>query len=530
MVGKAKQGVVKSVAGTREVLGTVVSTFEGPSPTVLDFVVNNGKVHKGMFVELEYSEGIMICRVNDVVKTNKYFERPDSVKEIGEELEKKFPTAEWEFLLGKARPLGVFRKGDGERVVVERASFPPSPGTKVYAADDSRLKDFLGFEGAGLKLGRMQFHNVDVSPNLSRLLQKHLAVLALSGAGKSIFAASLIEEILSRNKEQGQIAVVVFDIHGEYTCFGEPVHQRDAGKYADFSSKTRIVDASKVKIAASRLDSAFLSMILPKLSSPQKRDLFAIISKLSSEMKNGVGPFDLNAVKSEIMQSDLNEKTASTLLATVSELEDLDLFSKIDNPSIQDLVKQGRLTVIDLSKIISQRKKQIIVAYFANKLFRERRLKRGIPPFALFLEEAHNFIPEKTAEEYAIAKGIMRTIAREGRKFGASLVVISQRPKHLDTTTLANCNTNVILRITNPYDLKHIAESSEALDQSSMDLVSSLRVGEALLLGEAVNAPTFFRVRMRKSQPSRHEFSLEEAAKMFSAAEEASETETDSFL
>jgi DNA helicase HerA-like ATPase len=271
-------------------------------------------------------------------------------------------------------------------------------------------------------------------------------------------------------------------------------------------------------------------MILPKLSTPQRRDLSSMISRLSSEMKNGVGPFDLNAVKTEIMQSDLNEKTASTLLATVGELEDLELFSKIDNPSISDLIKPGQLTVIDLSKIISQRKKQIIVAYFANKLFRERRMKKGIPPFSLFLEEAHNFIPEKTGEEHAIAKGILRTIAREGRKFGASLVIISQRPKHLDTTTLANCNTNVILRITNPYDLKHIAESCEALDQSSMDLVSSLRVGEALLLGEAVNAPTFFRVRNRKSQPSRHEVSLEEAAKMYAAAQESVEDEADAFL
>ncbi|MCX6801406.1 MAG: ATP-binding protein [Candidatus Diapherotrites archaeon] len=526
MVVKVKETSGKNAEGAREVLGTVVSTFEGPSPSTVDFVVNNGKAHKGMFVELEYSEGTMICRINDVIKTNKYFERPDSVKEIGEELERKFPTAEWEFLLGKAKPLGVFKKNSEGKVIVERTTFPPSPGTKVFKADDSRLTEFLGFDNEGLKLGTMQFHNVEVSPNLSRLLQKHLAVLALSGAGKSVFAASLIEELLSRKKEQGQVAVIVFDIHGEYTCFGEPVKDK---KYVDFSSKTRIVDASKVKIAASKLDSAFLSMILPKLSTPQRRDLSSIISKLSSEMKSGVGPFDLNTIKTEVMQSDLNEKTASTILATVGELEDLDLFSKIDNPSVLDLVKSGQLTVIDLSGIISQRKKQIIVAYFAHKLFHSRRSKR-VPPFSLFLEEAHNFIPEKTGEEHAIAKGILRTIAREGRKFGASLVIISQRPKHLDTTTLANCNTNVILRITNPYDLDHIAQSSEALDKSSMDLVSSLRVGEALLLGEAVNAPTFFRVRNRKSQPSKHEFSLEEAAKMYAASQESAEDEADTFL
>ena len=65
---------------------------------VLSFVVNEGKVHKGMFIELDYSEGTMVCLVEDVIKTNRY-ERPDSVKTIGSELE-NFPVSDWEFLLG----------------------------------------------------------------------------------------------------------------------------------------------------------------------------------------------------------------------------------------------------------------------------------------------------------------------------------------------------------------------------------------------------------------------------------------------
>ena len=505
-----------------EKLGTVVSSLEGPSPTNIDFVAEGeGMVHKGMFVELEYSEGTIISLVTDVIKTNRYFERPDSVKEIGEDLEKHFPTADWEFLLCKARPLGVFKDGK-----FERTTFPPSPGTKIYKADDTRLKEFLRLEDDGLMLGSMQFHDVKVAPNLSKLLQKHLAVLAMSGAGKSYAVSVLIEELLLRKKEQGQIALVVLDTHGEYTCFGESVTDK---KYVDFSSKTRIVDASKMKIAASKINSGFMGMILPNLSGAQRRDLSQIISKLSKEMKSGVGPFDLNIVKSEIMQSNLNEKSASMLLGILAELEELNLFTKIDDPSIQDLVEPGKMVVIDFSNVISQKKKQILTAYLANKLFTARRMKK-VPPFALFVEEAHNYIPEKTGKENAMAKGILRTIAREGRKFGAALVIISQRPKYLDTTTLANCNTHLILRITNPYDLDHIKASSEGLDSSSISILPSLRVGEGMLIGEAVSAPTLVRIRERKSQPSKHESTLEESAKKYSSSSAQEEEEADAFL
>ncbi|MGI6589130.1 MAG: ATP-binding protein [Candidatus Iainarchaeum sp.] len=508
-----------------EHLGTVVSTIEGPSPSKISFVVNNGKVHKGMFVEIDYSEGVMMLLVEDVVKTNRYFERPDSVKVIGEELEKNFPCADWEFLVANAKPLGVFFNG-----VIQRATFPPSPGAKVFCADNKRIKKFLALQEDGLNLGRLQFHDVELSLNLSKLLQKHLSVIATSGAGKSYCVSVLLEELLSRKKEQGQIGVVVFDTHGEYTCFGDPlVNNGELSGLVDFSSRTKVIDGSKIKIALSKVSVHMISSMV-ELTPNQKRALGRILNKLREEMRSGSGPFDLIDVKNEVNNID-NEKTQSSLFGIVSDLEELNIFGKIDEPSIIDFVKPGKLVVIDLNLIISEKKKQVLVAYLSDKLFKERRgFGKKIPPFALFVEEAHNFIPEGTASEHAVARSYLRTIAREGRKFGASLVVISQRPKRLDTTTLANCNTNLILRVTNPYDLDHIAQSCEGLDRASINSISSLRVGEALIVGEAVGAPTFFKVRKRTSQPSRHETTLEESAKEFVAREEQLNDDVNTFL
>ncbi|GAI52841.1 unnamed protein product [marine sediment metagenome] len=85
----------------------------------------------------------------------------------------------------------------------------------------------------------------------------------------------------------------------------------------------------------------------------------------------------------------------------------------------------------------------------------------------------------------------------------------------LSTTVLSQANTNIILRVTNPYDLEHIKQSSEAITSEVADMISSLPVGEALIVGEAVNYPIFVKVRRRRSRESAHGAGLEEAAREF---------------
>ncbi len=512
----------------QEEIGTVVSTPLGPSPSQLDFVVTKGIVHKGAFVEVEYSEGTMVCLITNVIKTNRYFERADSVKEFeatGAKIFEQFPTTEWEYLLAQTRPLGVFQEGK-----IKRASYPPSPGAKVKIATADNLKKFLGFdEETGLLLGEVEYHSLPVKLNLTRLFRKHLAVLAMSGAGKSYLVSVILEELLSRKKEQGRIATILLDVHGEYSSFAEALPASDK-KHVDYSKHAKIVRARDIRIGVSKLSVGMLAGIIPGLSSTQKRDLGKIISKLQKEMRSGLGPYDLNAIRTELMaDNDIKENTKMALFSWLYGLEDLHLFDKTDEPSISDLVKPGQLTIVDLSDIVNMKKKQIIVSYFGQKLFNERRQKR-LPPFVMILEEAHQFCPEKASQETAISRSIIRTIAREGRKFGASICIISQRPVHLDTTTLSQCNTHIILRITNPYDLKHIGESSESLDSKSIEMINSLRVGEALLVGEATNYPVFFKVRERKSLESRHEMPLEQAAIEFEEGKAKQEKETEEFL
>jgi DNA helicase HerA-like ATPase len=212
----------------------------------------------------------------------------------------------------------------------------------------------------------------------------------------------------------------------------------------------------------------------------------------------------------EVENSGINPKTKIALISWLSELNSTKLFSNKDSPSIEDLAKPGQLSVLDLSDFVHLKERQVVLTYFARKLFDARRKER-IPPFVLFVEEAHQFAPGGEEEELAISRGVIEQIAREGRKFNACLVLISQRPKRLSTTALSQANTNIILRITNPVDLQHIAESTEGITKDVLDMIPGLKVGEALVVGEAVNYPVLVKVRERRSKKTEKGMRLEEA-------------------
>jgi DNA helicase HerA-like ATPase len=173
---------------------------------------------------------------------------------------------------------------------------------------------------------------------------------------------------------------------------------------------------------------------------------------------------------------------------------------------MKNVINQGEISIFNLQNEISIRKKQIIVDYICNQLFYLRR-KNEIPPFLLIIEESHQFCPE-AAHSKALSKYIIETIAREGRKFMACLCLISQRPKKLSTTALSQTNSKLILNIKNPYDLKHLMDSSEAITKDYADMISSLSVGEMLLMGNAVNYPIFVDIRERRFKSQSESVSL----------------------
>ena len=139
---------------------------------------------------------------------------------------------------------------------------------------------------------------------------------------------------------------------------------------------------------------------------------------------------------------------------------------------------------------------ELIVNRICTALFELRKVN-AVPPMMLVVEEAHNFCPQQGT---VASSKIFRTIAAEGRKFGLGLAIISQRAAKIDKNVLSQCNTQIILKVTNPNDLKAISGSVEGLTASMADEIQRLPIGVAMCVGGGIQMPLIVEVRPRESR------------------------------
>lgn len=499
-------------------VGTIIATDDSPTTEDFSFVLED-QVKKEQFVEFDTEEGRAIARVAAVRKTNQFFMNAESVSESrkqGVQLREQFPTDEQEHLVAEGTILGVYND-DG---LVKRPSFPPSPGTNVHEAETERLRDFLGLAGDdGIQIGDVQFQDLPASLDLTKLFQKHLAILAQSGAGKSYLASVMIEELLDREPDQGQLGVVALDPHGEYAGFA---------KDPEYGDRVEVYTGEDIKISCSSLTAGKLAKYFGDVSSPQKREIKKILDDLDQEKRQGKGVYGLEDIKERVEEADMPTKTKQIWQDRLNRMQYMNLFKKYDNPSM-DRIDLGKMIVLDLSDIVDYKKKQIIASYFADKIFRTR-MRSEIPPVFFLVEEAHNFAPENVSSSDAIARGPIQRIAREGRKFHASLGLISQRPVGLSTTALSQCNTHIILRVTNPNDLDRIKQSAEGITSDVITTIPGLRTGECILVGEAVDYPAFVSVRERNSDEFETGKALQDVAQQYHEDESLDDDDIDAFM
>jgi len=164
------------------------------------------------------------------------------------------------------------------------------------------------------------------------------------------------------------------------------------------------------------------------------------------------------------------------------------------------------VVILDLSLLASEVLENVtallgrLILEFLQRLGEEDAALRGSLPVVLVLDEAQNYIGERVADEgEPIARTVFERIAREGRKFGLSLVVASQRPSELSKTVLSQCSSFIVHRLQNPEDLRYFREVVPAIYGDLLDQLPALAPQTALVLGECVRAPAL--VRMREANP-----------------------------
>lgn len=187
---------------------------------------------------------------------------------------------------------------------------------------------------------------------------------------------------------------------------------------------------------------------------------------------------------------------AGRALKYIDRLARVDIWGFEDVP-MDDLLAPMTLSVVDLAGI-----DQWIAEFVVDKVLREawsRATTEGLArPVFVVLEEAHNFVPGGR-DSYSQCAGIIKRLASEGRKFGIFLVLITQRPYRIHQDTLSQCNSQIIMRLTNPQDQQAVRTASESISEGLLADLPGLNVGEAVILGPLVRVPVMVRVGRRQS-------------------------------
>lgn len=173
-------------------------------------------------------------------------------------------------------------------------------------------------------------------------------------------------------------------------------------------------------------------------------------------------------------------------------------------------IDKCNVTIIDLSAIpfevlsivISLLSRVIFdFAFHYSKIRHHEGLVNDIP-FMLVCEEAHNYIPKNGGAEYAASRHSIERIAKEGRKYGLNLMVVSQRPSEVSETIFSQCNNFVVLKLTNVNDQNCIKNLLPDNNASLVDVLPTLSAGECLVVGDAVPLPAVIKMDMPDPVPN----------------------------
>lgn len=446
--------------------GQLVAASEGDGRTVVGEVVELTAYNQSfpqmtqeMFLTQGYA-GAPPQRVT-VPDIPSLFSHP--VKDQGFLVAKTYFRPESAFRIARVR---VLRALEGGRPVA--SAVPVAPGSDVSIPAPGLLRRLLG--DGDVRLGRMQHHlEVGVWLRSGEILTKHLAVLGMTGSGKSNAVKHLLRELREASPE---LRIFVVDTHGEYV-------EEDA----------TLLDVS----IPDKVDLLDWEMVRERFS----------VERMTAQIKKGLrdasaqtrDPAQLAAVlagsTNDVLQDVAAAVAAEPDSFCVGEEEPRIVRHGTDEQA--DIAAPG-LYVLDLRATGTFEVRAKKCAVLAGRVFAEARRTRGERPALLVVDEAHNFVPERTTGFMAEAArhgslGALTTVAVEGRKFALGLAVVSQRPSRVAKDVLAQMNSQLVFRLANVEDLAYVRESFEAAGEALLADLPQLDTGVCVCAGTMVAMP-----------------------------------------
>lgn len=422
---------------------------------------------------------------------------------------------------------------DRDERFVRGVSVYPNVGQRVQLVEPGELKNmFAEFIEAGFSFGRSSnARGQRVFVDVDRFFGQHIAVVGTTGCGKSCTVVSILQQAI---RKYSNTHIVVLDLHGEYA--------------AAFPEKANLIDSDTLEIPYWLLNFDEFVDLLVDRNEPTAKNQITILrdclmrARQAWDPRERLGLGGLITADSPVyfdfedMLSMIRDWNIQMVYNAQGQQEEGPLYGAFDrflirldskrsdprynflfkpvkyngSNTLVDLLRaylaieaEHRITVVDLSGVpydaVGVVTAVIVRLIFEFNLWNPERER---VPILLVLEEAHNYVPNRSDSRFETARQAVERLLKEGRKYGIGVIIVSQRPKELSETVLSQCNTFIAMRLTNPEDQNYVRRLVPDSLSGLMNMLPALRTGEALILGEAVALPARVMVDMPQPKPA----------------------------
>lgn len=445
----------------------------------------------------------------------------------------------------EALPIGTligdeFERG-GDSIAIPPKEVKPAKNADIKNIFLHTIEDSEKFSFSKLSSDR----SIDIPVNGNKFFSKHIAVVGSTGSGKSNTVAKIIQKAIEEKNDPtiqlNNSHIVIFDIHSEYkTAFPE-------SNYID-------IDALKLPYWMLNGEELLEFFIDSEVNDHNQRNVFKeyVVANRKKHFQGDEADkekihfdsnifFNLSEVLIEIKSKDvemvpgannkdkagpLNGKLSNFISRLENKINDKRLQFLLGEDSsastfrdvVEQLLSYGEnncnVTIIDLSGVPFD-VLSITVSLISRLLFEfgyYYKIKRfednpneeinNDVPLLLVYEEAHKYVPKSDLYKYRASKESIERIAKEGRKYGVSLLLSSQRPSEISETIFSQCNNFVIMRLTNPNDQSYVKKLLPDSFGQLINKLPSLRLGEALLIGDSIVIPSIVQIDECDLKPS----------------------------
>lgn len=443
------------------------------------------------------------------------------------------------------------KEGLRENVFKRTLESVPEISSEVYIMSDENLSAFMNVISSTsadgndpLNIGTYALNkHADAYLDGNKFFQKHAVIVGSTGSGKSCTVATIIQQIAMLKSANA----VLFDIHGEYSpIVGDNIrHYRIAGPTDTYEDDILFLPywlLTYEEMLAMLLDRGdqnapnqamlFSRTVLKEkklflsengregladnitIDSPVPYNMNGVLdefNRLNTEMvpgaNNKLKKGDYNSILSRFIQrleNKVNDKRLNFMFCKDDNLLKYEYIDLLLKKLMLSASNNGGIKIIDFSEVPSDIL-PLIVSLIARLVFSVQQWveKENIQPIAIFCDEAHLYIPQDVKDGVeTLSLNSFERIAKEGRKYGVGLVVITQRPSEVDRTVLSQSSNYVAMRLTNSDDQNVIKRLLPDSIGNFGDILPILDVGEALVVGDACLLPSRIIIKRPNPEPN----------------------------